>query len=215
MGIKLSGDWDSLTSLSKRVAKFGEQATEIAVQNVKKYLERELPKAPGGEVYGAVTVRRASGNGGWEILVDVLPEKIKSLNPKTNVFYIKHGSAAGEIVAQQNPYSFDTLPAYTGIDNAEIIYRRVRESEVATISTERKKTQQALATQLTQAGIQVRFGAGNLEHEVTRDMKFQLDRMEYGIASEPSNPIMGRMDSEGIIGKAILNDRKLWEELLG
>lgn len=217
MGVKLTGDWQLFDDISRKAQRFGERASEAAALKVKEYLERELPKAPGGEIYGAVSIEKTNDGGKpvWKILVDVLPETIESLDQKASAFYIRDGSAAGQMVAQQNPYTFDTLPIYTGIDNAEILYRRVRASEVAVISADRKKGQQELTTQLNKIGIQARFGAAGFKHEVSRDAIFQLRRMEYGIPSEPSNPIMGRIDSEKIVEQAIANDSKAWKELTG
>jgi hypothetical protein len=217
MGVKMKGDWGLFSDLARKAQKFSERASEAAALSVKEYLERELPRAPGGEVYGAVTVEKSNDGGKtvWKVLVDVLPEKIETLDPKASAFYIRDGSVAGEIIAQQNPYTFDTLPIYTGIENAEIIYRRVRAAEVSVISADRKKGQQELTTQLNKIGAQARFGASGFKHEVSRDAIFQLRRMEYGVPSEPSNPIMGRIDSENIVERAVMNDNASWKELLG
>lgn len=214
MGVKFSGNWKKGSGIRSRLGKIKDIAAELSAQATKDYLARELPRVPGGKVFGTVVVGRTKeeGRGHRNIEVEVRPETLESLHPQTNVFYIKQGSPAGELVAKYNPYSFDTFPVYTGINNADITYRRVRKSEVMVVSRDRKQIQQELSLQLNRVGVQVRFGASGLKHKVTRDVAFQLGRMEYGIPSEPMNPIMRRLVESDIIDKAIINNDEFWKE---
>lgn len=216
MGVKISGDVGLFEKMAGRTGRFTVAATGIAANEMKKYLERELPRIDGGELFGAVTVALASdGSGAVMVSVEVKPEQIDSVDRRTSVFYIRQNSVAGEMVAQHNPYGFDTFPVYTGINDADIIYRRVRPSEVDAINSMRKQLQPKLTQELQKIGVQVKYGASGLKHNVTRDAAFQLARMEYGIAGEAFNPVVGRIDDDKIIEQALLNDTKLWKDLLG
>ena len=220
MGVKMTGDWTLfrrfLATTTQRSDRFRKRATELALQDVKQFLESELPKVQGGQVYGQVSTTPEREGRVYNVEVEVKPETLDKLDPKTSVIYVNGGGLGDSIVAQRNPYDLDSLPVYRGLESAKLTYRAVRPAEVVAIHALRQHDQQLTVSEFARHGMKVGFGGRSLKYQVTRDVAFQMGRMAYGIAGEQFNPILKRMaQDKGVISETVVRDKKAWKELVG
>lgn len=164
-----------------------------AAQDLYQELLKAIPKGPRFDSYRKALEVSHVGEGVYTVRLGPIAKKIRGVDGASTALYVQPRRRAQsdpsiQVLERYSPWTWDTLPFLPKKSQAKVVSRTVREREVATIGRDRKADKKEWEPQLRKLGVRIRRGGGVGMLSTTRDLAFDLARVEKGLSSGPMRP---------------------------
>jgi len=228
--VQRTGDWkelgEVLKTMPQRISAFSRRMAQLTAESFLNEVREKLPKSPRYQVYrDALEVKQIEQTSemrrkvihSYAVVASPVLEDMSLLDIKTTIIYVLGGTSIGNVLAQYNPYTIDTLPVYKGIEKQKYVYRQVTEGEVTRIRQASQRVSNLVIENLSKIGVVARIGARQMHLPVLKDIVFQALRMEFGIMGEQSIPIWRRVvkNPKPLVDTVVSQHKELGNILFG